>query len=249
MLTPGDGPGGNINSEGMANFSTLLLIEQIKGEAARREIAKRMETRYARGRQADDERPMVEVDGTHEGDSRVTYEKGAWVPWMLMGLMGRDPMLEGLREFIARYRYGPDYPLLQDQVNTLREFAPDTAAFDKFVDQWYFDVVVPEYRVEAVERRQLPDGEENSGNWETTFTLRNIGTGRMPVEVAVTLGEPFDDEGAELPDYREARTTVTLGAGEERVVTIRSDFEPERIVVDPDVRVLQLRRERAVHEF
>jgi hypothetical protein len=33
------------------------------------------------------------------------------------------------------------------------------------------------------------------------------------------------------------------------VVTIRSDFEPERIVVDPDVRVLQLRRERAVHKF
>lgn len=71
----------------------------------------------------------------------------------------------------------------------------------------------------------------------------------MPVEVAVTLGEPFDDEGAELQDYREARTTVTLGAGEERVVTIRSDFEPERIVVDPDVRVLQLRREQAVHGF
>jgi hypothetical protein len=33
------------------------------------------------------------------------------------------------------------------------------------------------------------------------------------------------------------------------VVTIRSDFEPERIVVDPDVRVLQLRRQQAVHEF
>lgn len=249
MLTPGDGPGGNILSEGMANFSTLLLIEQIKGEAARREFAKRMETRYARGRRADDERPMVEVDGSHEGDGVVTYEKGAWVPGMLMGLMGREAMLEGLRQFIARYRDGPDYPLLQDQVNTLREFAPDTAVFDKFVDQWYFDVVLPEYRVEEAERRQLPDGEESSGNWETTFTLRNIGTGRMPVEVAVTLGEPFDDEGAELQDYREARTTVTLGAGEERVVAIRSDFEPERIVVDPHVRVLQLRREQAVHEF
>ncbi len=53
MLTPGDGPGGNIISEGMANFSTLLLTEQIKGEAGRRELAKRMETRYARGRRAE----------------------------------------------------------------------------------------------------------------------------------------------------------------------------------------------------
>jgi hypothetical protein len=134
-------------------------------------------------------------------------------------------------------------------LNTLREFAPDRAAFDTFVGQWYFDVVVPEYRVEEAELRQPSAGEEKQGSWETTFTLRNIGTGRMPVEVAVTVGEPFDDEGAALPNYREARTTVTLGAGEERVVTLRSEFEPERIVVDPDVRVLQLRREQAIHEF
>jgi ABC-type transport system involved in multi-copper enzyme maturation permease subunit len=249
MLTPGEGPGGNIISEGMANFSTLLLVEQIKGEAARREFAKRMEEAYARGRRADDERPMVEVDGTHEGDGRVTYEKGGWVPWMLMALMGREAMLEGLREFIVRYRDGPDYPLLQDQVNTLREFAPDTVAFDEFVDQWYFDVLVPEYRVEEAERRQLAGEEGGLDTWETTFTLRNIGAGLMPVAVAVTVGEPFDQEGEALPGYREARTTVTLGAGEERAVTIRSDFEPERIVVDPGVRILQLRRERAVHEF
>ena len=249
MLMPGDGPGWSNLTEGMANFSTLLLMEKIKGDAARRELAKRMEERYAEGRQPDDERPMVEVDGTHAGDGNVTYEKGAWVPWMLMGLMGREPMLEGLREFIARYRDGPDYPLLQDQVNTLREFAPDTAAFDEFVAQWYFDVVLPEYRVEQAETGPLSVAEGSPGTWETTFTVRNIGTGRMPVDVAVTVGEPFDEEGEALSDYREARTTVTLGAGEERVVTIRSDFEPERIVVDPDVRVLQLRREQAVHEF
>ena len=39
------------------------------------------------------------------------------------------------------------------------------------------------------------------------------------------------------------------GAGEERVVSLRTDFQPRRIVVDPDVQVLQLWRERAVYEF
>ncbi len=71
----------------------------------------------------------------------------------------------------------------------------------------------------------------------------------MTVDVAVTVGEPFDEEGEALGAYREVRTTLTLGTGEERVVTIRSDFEPERIVVDPDVTVLQLRREEAAHKF
>jgi ABC-2 type transport system permease protein len=48
------------------------------------------------------------------------------------------------------------------------------------------------------------------------------------------------------PRYREARSTVTLGAGESRTVTIHCDFAPEKLVVDPDVQVLQLRRKQAV---
>ncbi|MFY2556309.1 hypothetical protein ACN469_01590 [Corallococcus terminator] len=39
---------------------------------------------------------------------------------------------------------------------------------------------------------------------------------------------------------------MVLGAGEKADVTVRADFPPERWVVDPDVRVLQLRREQAV---
>jgi hypothetical protein len=39
---------------------------------------------------------------------------------------------------------------------------------------------------------------------------------------------------------------VILGPGEEREVRISSAFEPEKIVVDPDVQVLQLRRKAAV---
>ena len=105
-----------------------------------------------------------------------------------MSLMGRERMLEGLREFIARYRNGPDYPLLQDLSNTLRELAPDTIGFDDFVDQWYYDVVIPEYRVEAAETHPLSVAEGSPGSWETTFTVRNIGTGRIPVDVAVTVG-------------------------------------------------------------
>ena len=48
------------------------------------------------------------------------------------------------------------------------------------------------------------------------------------------------------PDYRDARATVTLGAGESKTVTIRCGFDPEKIVVDPDVRILQLQRKQAV---
>ena len=68
----------------------------------------------------------------------------------------------------------------------------------------------------------------------------------MPVEVAATQGERFDGKGQISPDYKEARVTVVLGAGESREVRIRCAFEPERVVVDPDADVLQLQRPAAV---
>ena len=39
--------------------------------------------------------------------------------------------------------------------------------------------------------------------------------------------------------------TITLGAGEELPVVILCGFEPQKLVVDPDVRVLQLNRKKA----
>ena len=53
----------------------------------------------------------------------------------------------------------PDHPVLQDFIATLRPYAPDAAAYDAFVHQWFHEVVVPEYRLEGAEedggRRRL----------------------------------------------------------------------------------------------
>ena len=84
MLTPGKGPGGNLLSEGMAHFSTALLTEQVKGPQARIEFLKRIEENYGDARRADAERPLVKIDGSHDGDTTVTYDKGGWVFWMLL---------------------------------------------------------------------------------------------------------------------------------------------------------------------
>ena len=80
--------------------------------------------------------------------------------------------------------------------------------------------------------------------------IKNIGTGTMPVEVAFSRGERFpkkkEASSSSSSKYREARKTVTLGAGESAEVTITCDFEPERVVVDPDAKVLMLGRKAAL---
>lgn len=149
--------------------------------------------------------------------------------------------------------------------------------------QWFFEVVVPEYRIEDAARtrivglRPANDGLGQGDAWEVRVRVRNAGTGRMPVEIAAARGERFPDEEEEesgapgrgldtspgtvqaaapsvvapkpTQRYEDARTTLTLDAGESQEVVIRCEFEPERVLVDPDALVLQLQRKLAVHRF
>jgi ABC-type transport system involved in multi-copper enzyme maturation permease subunit len=194
MVTPGEGPGGNVLSEGLAHFSTAMLLQAEKGDAIRREFMRRIESDYADSRRPDQERPLVWTDGSRSGDRAVTYDKGGWAFWMLMERMGRERMLEGLRDYVARYRDGPDYPLLADFLLVMRSHARDVDAFNAFVQRWFWEVKVPEYRLSRADAR--PDGH---GGWTTEVVLHNDGTGDPPVELAVVAGKR-DSLGVRRPD-------------------------------------------------
>jgi len=242
MVAPGKGPGGNLVSEGASHFATLLLFERVKGVRARTEFARKIEDNYAKARNADSERPLVKVDGTRDGDQTLTYDKAGFVLWMLSNHMGRERMLAGVRDFFETYHANPDHPVLQDLLATLRPHAADPLAFDAFTRQWFFEVVVPEYRLS--DYKAVKEGDA----WVTTARLQNVGTGRVPVEVAAAKGERSPkDGGAGTPaDARDVSQTLTLSAGESAGVSIRTSFEPDRLVVDPDVKVLMLGRKAAV---
>ncbi|HXY34237.1 MAG TPA: hypothetical protein VEI07_08420, partial [Planctomycetaceae bacterium] len=63
-------------------------------------------------------------------------------------------------------------------------------------------------------------------------------------------GERFDEkDGKANPDYKDARTPVELGAGEAKDVKLHCPFKPDRVFMDPDALVLQLRRKLAVARF
>jgi hypothetical protein len=239
MAMSGEGPGGDVLSEGMAHFSTILLTEQVKGLEQRMEFCKNIETRYGRTRRSNSERPLVKVNGELPGDSRIIYDKGGWALWMLFQLMGRENGLAAQRDYMQQYRDNPDHPVLQDYLAVMRRHAPDTTAFDAYVKQWFYQVVIPQYLLtdETVAR-------DGSG-WVVHAKIQNVGTGRMPVEVAAARGNRFPHGGGDHEAYRDARTTVTLAANETRTIEIRCPFAPQRLLVDPDVRVMQLERKKA----
>ncbi|HXO25963.1 MAG TPA: hypothetical protein VOA80_01335, partial [Thermoanaerobaculia bacterium] len=57
--------------------------------------------------------------------------------------------------------------------------------------------------------------------------------------------ERFGDDGKETAGYRDVRATLVLGPGEEKQVRLVCPFDPQRLLVDPDAKVLQLQRKAA----
>jgi hypothetical protein len=158
---------------------------------------------------------------------------------MLHRFLGRDASLAGLREYLAAFRDSRDHAALEDYLAIMRRHAADTTAFDAFAGEWFHQVVVPEYKIDDATLAKRGAG------WTVTATVRNTGTGTMPVEIAAARGErfPHGKRGAER--YADERTLITLGPLGARTVTIACAFEPQRLVVDPDVTVLMLERQKA----
>jgi len=242
IMSPGEGPGGIVLAEGAADFATLMLLEQMRGPQARQYYATTLEALYGAYRLPSDEKPLaetVEREG-RPGDIVVVYDRGAWALWMLYQKMGKDAFLAGVQQFFRTYHNNPDHPVTEDFVAVLRPYAPDKKGFDDVARQMFFETATPEYLLEGA-RKQLA----GAGAWDVTVKVENAGTGRFPVEVAATRGPRFDDKGRFSPEYRDARTTIVLGPGESKLVRIRCPFEPQRVVMDPDVHVLQLQRRAA----
>ncbi|HSG38736.1 MAG TPA: M1 family aminopeptidase [Thermoanaerobaculia bacterium] len=234
LLTPGEGPGADVLIEGMAHYSALLLVEAELGLQGRMDLARSFESSYGKRRRVDSELPLVKTqDNGRDSDETVIYDKGAWVMWMLHNHLGRDRMLAGLQAFFRAWHASPDHPSLQDLIAALRPYAADPAAYQAFVEQWFFGVVLPEYRVSDAEA--VPAG----GAWRISATIENVGTGVASVELAAVRGGHPDGK----------RTAVTLAPGRPLRVSWTAGFRPERIVVDPDVLVLQLNRGRAAARF
>jgi aminopeptidase N len=250
IVTPGKGPGGNVLSEGMANFAAAMLVGEVRGEGARRSLMRQFESQYGRTRSKDNERPLHRVTGSRPGDTTIMYDRGGWVLWMLCRHLGREQMFAGLQAFTLKFKDGPDYPLMEDLVEAMRPFAKDAAAYDTFVAQWVLGSVAPEFTFEKVTKEKLADG-----TWRVTGTLKNVGAGELSVEIAARDEASMKPKAAQA-DAKEpsawkapsdlGRTSVKVSGAAEVAFELTCSSEPAQVLADPDITVLQIGRNRAV---
>ena len=243
MFIPGEGPGGNVLSEGLAEYSSLRLISKVRGERMRQMYMRHTEESYLTERDPDEESSLNTFgDLSHAGHALLYYRSG-WVFWMLAHQIGLDRSDLAHRAVIQQFKGKEDHALLRDYLQILRRYAPDTTAFDLFVQQWVHWNEVAEFEMSVVD---CSPADVSLGAWQVTLEIRSKGAYGIPVEVAVANSPERWPEVGE-PPYRDVRRRVTFSEYDEvkRIVLV-TDFKPVMAIVDPDVMVLQYGRESAV---
>jgi hypothetical protein len=148
---------------------------------------------------------------------------------MLQHTVGEEAFFNALKVFYARCRTEAEPVSLDAFEKVVEEVSGRDLT--PFFDQWMRRVVVPDYVFERVEVRKEKEG------FVTVVGVRNRGTGRMPVSVALeTAGGTTTKE-------------VTPDEGKEASITFTSQEEPKALEIDPQKWVLQSRIDNDRQEF
>ena len=78
---------------------------------------------------------------------------------------------------------------------------------------------------------------------------RAVVTGRRFVQVACRVRRPAEEDSLAGHAQTELLRDPGKAAGESAEIEIACDFEPDRLVVDPDLKVLMLRRDHATADL
>ncbi len=218
-------------SEGFAEYLALMATEAVMGpEAFARELQEERDD-YAVIAGTPDDRPIAVFTFANYGpraSRRVIYSKGSLVLHMLRFVVGDDAFRRTLAAFFQRTRGRAA------RVDEFREVAEEVsgARLDWFFDQWISQAVLPDYIVASASTARTEEGE-----FRTTATIRNTGTGVMPVEVAFGAGEGRVVRRVEVPSRGEAAVVVTTPAAVREVEVdpgkwlIQSNYKNDRFEI------------------
>jgi len=217
--------------ESLATYSSLLMLEENEGKAARDSTLEYFrQTLLALNEEGDRiETAGPLVFGTRLQSSQfpdayriVLYHKGAWVQHMLRETLGDEAYLELLRSLpqdFARRELTVD-AFRQAAAARLPEGSPDPELKD-FFDHWVLNTGIPEFRVTSSEvgsklagrlvQSEVPEHSEfmvqlraTAPNGETTETYVRTDGAETPFEM------PSPGKGAKITIDPEARLLRTL---------------------------------------
>lgn len=229
-----DMQGATMLSETFAQYSSMLVMEQLYGAPMMRKFLQYELDRYlrARGGEVVEELPLARV----EDQPYIHYWKGTLVMYWLKEAVGEDVVNRALRRLLAKYAFrGPPYPSSKDFIADLREQAGP--AYDGLISDLFEKITLYDMKAKDAVWTKRADGK-----YQVRFTVEGRkyyadGKGR---ETEAPLSEPFDLGVFTAQPGKKGFSASSVLAFERRPVVSGSqrftfvvDREPKWVGVDP----------------
>jgi aminopeptidase N len=181
-----DQQGSTMLVESFAQYSALLVMEQMYGKEQVRRFLKYELDRYLRDRGGEvvEELPLARV----ENQPYIHYQKGTLVMYWLREVVGTDTVNRTMRRLIEQYAFKPaPYPSTLDFLRLLREEAGPQHA--QLITDLFEKITLYDAKVVDVKSKKRDDGK-----YEVALTVeaRKLYADGKGKETEAPLDEPFD---------------------------------------------------------
>ena len=225
-----DQQGATFLIESLAQYSALMVMEQMYGPEEIRKFLKYELDRYLRSRGGEvlEELPLARV----ENQQYIHYQKGGLALYLLKDEIGAGRVNEALRGLIAEFAFKPaPYPNPRDLLRRFREVAGpahETLIADLFEKITLYDVKV----TDAKSSRRA------DGRWDVTLDVeaRKLYADGKGTETEAPLEESFDIGAFTVEPGRKGYDKDSVVAVER--ATVRSGRQTLRLVVDREPKVV-----------
>ncbi len=240
QVMPADMQGAEVITEGLAQYSALMVMKQRYGEDQVRTFLKYELDQYLQGRRAEpaEENPLART----RNQGYIHYNKSSIVMYLLQDRLGEARVNAMLRGLIDRYRFkAAPYARSSDLVDGFLSLARTPAERQLIVDQFY-RITLYDLKASQATVRQLANGQ-----FETTMTVDAAktyadgqGNERQAnfaerVDVGVFTARPGDSGFSRTSVVSMQRLPVRSGTRQIRIITSR---KPLYAGVDPYIHFI-----------
>lgn len=226
-----DMQGTTLLSESMAQYSALMVMEEMYGKDKMHKFLRYEMDRYlsSRGGERDKECPLMEV----ENQGYVHYNKASVVMYYLKEMIGKDSVNSALHNLVDSFAYRePPYPTALDLVDRLEQRTPDSLKY--LITDLFKKITVFNNRVTEVEVRK--EGKEYVVTMEVSVEKMyadSLGREKkIPVRDWIEVGVFARPEGEKRYGRQLVLQQVKFDSNARRF-TFRTTEEPYQVGIDP----------------
>ncbi|MGB3075022.1 MAG: M1 family aminopeptidase [Chitinophagales bacterium] len=225
--------GATLLSETMAQYSALMVMEDMYGKEQMHKFLKYEMDRYLRSRGAETikETPLMKV----EEQGYIHYRKGSVVMYYLKEMIGEDSINFALKNMIDSFAYrNPPYPNSYQLVERFEKETPDSLKY--IIKDLFYDMTIFNNRTLDASYKKLPDGK-----FEVTMNVQSekYKADSLGKETKVPINDWIEIGALAVPEEgkktgKQLYSEKVKVAADKNTYLFTVDQQPDKAGIDPN---------------